>query len=196
MKTIETFMDFICPFSYIGFSILNRVRKEEKDVNYIWYPFILNESTPKEGSEIGDTFDEKKRKKVLKRLESLGSEYDLAFDSGPLIFNSTRAHKAALYARDNGKFYEFAKEVFDAVFKNATNIAKEDVLNKIASSLDLDVNEMNESIDGGKYDSYIEEAKKFAKKYQVNSVPTFIVDEKKKVTDLTNYEDFKTNLFN
>ena len=32
MQNIKTFMDFIWPFSYIGFSILNRIKKEETNI--------------------------------------------------------------------------------------------------------------------------------------------------------------------
>ena len=194
MPQIKTFMDFICPFSYIVFSILNKLRKEENDVEHIWYPYILNENTPIEGSDISKTFDAQKRKTVLKRLNSLGSEYDLEFNNGSLIFNTNRAHEAALYAQDQGKFYEFAKEVFDSVFKRDENIGKKEVLDKIALNLGIDVEGMNKAIDKKVYKECLGKAKQVARDFEVNSVPTFIVDDVKKVTDLKDYESFKADL--
>ena len=163
-------------------------------MEYIWYPYLLSPDTPLEGKKMDGNFDEEKRKAVLKRLKSLGSEYDLEFNNGDVSFNSIRAHKASLYARDNGKFYDFAKEVFDCVFKKDLNIGDEQVLNKIAKSLQLNVEEMNSSIDKGLYDEEIEQAKQAAEKYNVTSVPTVIVDDNKKVTELKKYKHFKADL--
>lgn len=193
MKEIKTYMDFVWPFSYIGFSILNRIKKEE-DISHIWYPYILNPFTPLEGQELNQSFSEEDRKKSLERLESLGSEYGLEFNSGLLIFNTIRAHKATLYARDQGKLYEFAGQVFDAVFKRAENIASKDVLNKLALSVGLDPLEMNQSIDKGEYDDELENAKQVARAYDVRSVPSFIVDGVNKDINLKEYKVFKEEL--
>ena len=194
MQNIKTFMDFIWPFSYIGFSILNRIKKEETNIEHIWYPYILNPDTPLEGQELDKSFSEEQRKKSLERLEALGSEYGLEFNSGPLIFNTVRAHKATLYARDKGKLYEFAKEVFDAVFKRAENIADKDILGKIARSLGLDADDMNNSIDKGLYDEQIKQAKQLARDYNVTSVPSFIVDGVNKNINVKEYKLFKEEL--
>lgn len=163
-------------------------------MEYTWYPYILSPDTPLEGKNMDGNFDKEKRQKVLERLKSLGSEYDLEFNNGDVSFNSNRAHKAALYARDNGKFYDFAKEVFDSVFKKDLNIGTEQVLNKIAKSLELNVEEMNSFIDKGLYDEEMNQAKQAAKKHNVTSVPTFIVDDERSVTDLKEYKHFKADL--
>ena len=105
-----------------------------------------------------------------------------------------RAHKATLYARDKGKLYEFAKEVFDAVFKRAENIADKDILGKIARSLGLDADDMNNSIDKGLYDEQIKQAKQLARDYNVTSVPSFIVDGVNKNINVKEYKLFKEEL--
>lgn len=193
MYIIKTFMDFTWPFSYIGFYILDKLRKEV-DLEHICYPYLLHPNAPEEGINVEQTFSEEQRKKSLERLESLGNDYNLEFNSGSHIYSSTRAHKAALYAKDNNKFYEFAKMVFDSVFKDGKNIGKKQVLDDIASSLDLNIKEMNKAIDDGVYDKYLERAKQASKDYDVKSVPTFIVNNVKKNISITKYESFKENL--
>ena len=42
MKEIIIFSDFACPFSYIGFSIMNRLRKDRQDIEFYFLPYILN----------------------------------------------------------------------------------------------------------------------------------------------------------
>ena len=195
MYNIETFMDFTWPFSYIGFYILDRVRQEE-ELTHTWYPYLLNPDTPLEGIKVEQTFSEEQTKKALERLEYLGSDYNLEFNSGSNIYSSTRAHKATLFARDNNMFYEFAKKVFDSVFKEGKNIGKKEVLNDLALSLNLDVKDMNKAIDSGMYDKYLKEADQIAKDYNVKNVPTFIVDGVKKDINVKQYEEFKKELIN
>ena len=81
MYKIETFMDFTCPFSYIGFYILERLKKEE-NIEHTWYSYLLNPDAPKEGVKVDQTFSEEQKNKALERLELLGSDYNLEFNSG------------------------------------------------------------------------------------------------------------------
>jgi len=53
---------------------------------------------------------------------------------------------------------------------------------------------MNEKIDKGEFDSQIEDARKLSVDYNIESVPTFIVDDERYVTVLKDYERFKKDL--
>lgn len=196
MTTIKTFMDFTCPFSYLGFTILNKLRKEEPDIKHIWFPYILNPDTPLNGSSSDEKFDEEKKKQISDRLNKLGEEYGLKYNNLSCFFNTNRAHRAALYARDKDKFYDFAENTFKAVFERGENIACDEALNQIAESVGLDARDMNSKIDEGLYEDEMKKAQEAKEKYNVDSVPTFIVDETRKVTDLKNYDDFKKDLLN
>ena len=191
MKNIKTFMDFTWPFSYVGFSILDRMRKEKPEVEYLWYPYQLNEDIPEEGKDIFGMFE-----KGYERFSGLGKEYDLVFHDSKKVFNSEMAHKAALFARDNDKFYEFAKEVFKTVWEKGENIGSMETLNNIGLEVGLNIAEMNRCISSGAYDEEMYEAKRMASVFEIESVPTFVVDDKKNVTNLKPYEEFIKDLEN
>ena len=53
---------------------------------------------------------------------------------------------------------------------------------------------MNEEIDSGKFEKQMDEAKILSEKYQIESVPTFIVNDEREVTTLKDYERFKKDL--
>lgn len=191
MKNIKTFMDFTWPFSYVGFSILDRLRKEKPDVEYIWFPYQLDESIPEEGKDMFGRFE-----KGYERFGTLGKEYDLIFNDSKKVFNTELAHKAALFARDNDNLYEFAKEVFKTVWEKGENIGNMEVLNNIGLKVGLNIAEMNRCISSGAYDEEMYEAKRLSSVYEIESVPTFIVDDQKSVTNLKPYREFISDLEN
>lgn len=194
MKNIKTFMDFTCPFCYIGFGILKRLKNEETNIEYTWYPYQLDEDTPLEGRDISDNIPEEKLEESYKRIERLGSEYNLTYNNKHMAYNTNRVHKAALFARDAGKFYEFAEKVFEAVFEKGQNIGEKEVINDIGLQVGINIAEMNSCIDAGGYDEEMQEAKRLANIYEIESVPTFVVNDKKNVTELKEYRDFKKDL--
>ena len=80
------------------------------------------------------------------------------------------------------------------MFKENLNIGQKTIIDEIAKSLELNVKDMNNAIDRGLYDQEIHKASQTAKNYNVTSVPTFIVDEERNVTDLKEYKYFKADL--
>lgn len=194
MNNIKVFSDFTCPFCYIGFSIANKLRKEDPSVAFEWFPFELEPDAPIEGYDFSDKYPIEQIEIGYKRINRLGSEYGLVYNNKFRKSNTHRVHKASLYADKQGKFYEFAEEVFKANFEFGKNIGVPEVINEIGKSVGLDVDEMNKCIDNGDFDKQMEEAHNLVPKYNVESVPTFIVKDDKQVTTLKDYEKFKKDL--
>ena len=194
MTSIKIFSDFACPFCYIGFSIADKLRKENPDINIEWIPYELDQDLPLEGSNLSDSISQQQIDMGYRRIERLGSEYNLIYNNKIRKFNTTRLHKAALYANTVGKYYEFAKEAFKAIFEDGKNVGAPLVINEIGLAVNLNMDEMNKSIDNGDFDKQVEEARTLISVYNIDSVPTFIVNEGKQVTLLKDYEKFKKDL--
>lgn len=194
MINIKVFSDFACPFCYIGFSIADRLRKENKDVNIQYFPYELDPDMPKEGGDLIDSIPQEQIDMSYRRIERLGKEYGLIYKNKTRKFNTTRLHKASLYAEAVGKFYEFSKEAFRYIFEFGKNVGDPLIINEIGLYVGLDIMEMNKKIDNGEFDAQMEEAKKLSEDYNIESVPTFIVNEEKHVTLLKDYEKFKKDL--
>ena len=194
MKEIIIFSDFACPFSYIGFSIMNRLRIDRQDIEFYFLPYVLNPELSLEGGDLGDDLDEETINQGFERVELLGSEYKLNYNNKRKIFNTNRLHLASQYAQEMGKFFSFAEIAFKYIFEYGYNVADIKTINKIGFKIGLDINEMNEKIDSGEYDDTFEISKLMSETYKVDSVPTFIVDKEKKSTELKSYEIFIQDL--
>ncbi len=194
MTSIKIVSDFACPFCYIGFSIAEKLTKEIPDINIEWIPYELDPDLPIEGGDLTDQIPQKQIDMSYRRIERLGSEYNLAYNNKTKKFNTHRLHKAALFARDEGKYYQFAKEAFKNIFEYEKNVGKPVIVNEIGLEVGINIVEMNKRIDEGFYDEEMEEAKNLWSVYEIESVPTFVVNGNKKVTLLKDYERFKKDL--
>ncbi len=194
MTTIKVFSDFACPFCYIGFSIADRIRRENPNVNFEFYPYELEPNAPAEGYDFSDQYPLNQIEEGFKRINNLGSEYGLIYNNKTKKSNTNRLHKASLYAKKENKFYEFGKEAFKAVFEDSKNVADKKVINDIGLVAGLNIVEMNRCIDANNFYEFMEEAKNLTILYNIESVPTFILEDGTKVTELKNYEEFKKDL--
>lgn len=194
MTNIKVFSDFVCPFSYIGFSIADKLRQENPDINFEWFPYELEPDAPTEGYDFADKHPIEQIEMSYKRIQRLGAEYGLVYNNKTKKSNTHKLHKASLYANKEGKFYEFAKEAFKAVFEDGKNVAEAVVVNEIGLAAGLNIVEMNRCIDAGNFDEFMEEAKNLVPIYNIESVPTFILEDGTQVSTLKDYEKFKNDL--
>ena len=197
MLNIKIFSDFACPFCYIGFSIFERLKKEGIKFDAEWYAYEIRPEAPLEGKESTLKFYEEEAQKMDKLFEMIAKfsePYGIKFSKKYISFNTNRAHLAGEYAKTQSKYDEFSKEVFKAYFELFENIADKKTINKIAAKIGLNVDEMNEQIDSGKFDDILLQAMDIAEQYKVENVPTFIINETHKITGVREYEQFKNNL--
>lgn len=196
MTNIKVFLDYACPFCYLGFSIADKLHRERPDIDFEFLPFELSPDSPKEPVDTTDHFPEGELMKSYERIERLGEEYGLTYNNKTKGFNTHRLLLAGMYSKKEDKFFEFSKEAFKAVFEHGKNVAESVVVNEIALKVGLNIVEMNNCIETEDLKDEMERAKNLIPVYAVESVPTFIVDDKKSVTELKPYEDFKNDLLN
>lgn len=194
MTSIKVFSDFACPFCYIGFSIADKLRKENPDVKFEFYPYELEPDASVEGYDFSDQYPMDQIEISYKRINRLGSEYGLIYNNKTKKSNTHRLHKASLYAQKEDKFYEFGNEAFKAIFEDSKNLADPKVINDIGLAAGINIVEMNRCIDAGNFDEFMEEAKNLVSVYNIESVPTFILEDGSQVTTLKDYEKFKKDL--
>lgn len=194
MKNIKVFLDYACPFCYIGFSIANKLRKENEDIEFEFLPYELNPDASLGVGDISKYIPEEQLRESYKRIEGLGSEYGLVYKNKTKKFNTHRLLLAAMYSLKEDKFYEFSIEAFKAIFENGENVGEPVVVNEIGLRAGLNIVEMNNCVDSGDLMEIFKDSKELISVYNVDSVPTFIVDDAKKVTNLKPYEEFKMDL--
>ncbi|HEY6251808.1 MAG TPA: thioredoxin domain-containing protein [Candidatus Angelobacter sp.] len=100
------------------------------------------------------------------------------FKNFPLEFHtdSLLAHKAALAAGEQGKFWE----MHDLIFANQGAIKRDDLIQK-ASQLGLEVKKFIADLDGNKFQSILESDKAEGARLGVTGTPTFFINGKRKI---------------
>jgi predicted DsbA family dithiol-disulfide isomerase len=89
-------------------------------------------------------------------------------------YNSTPAHEAAFWADEQGKGDELRKAIYQAYFRDNTNIGSIDVLADLATGLGLDGAELRQVLEDRRYRGKVLEQFQQAHEVGVTAVPTFV----------------------
>ena len=191
MLNIKIFSDFACPFCYLATGFFDKLKKDGVNFSLEWIPYEMYPHIPLEGKSIESKHPQGYHEKMLEFQNNLGKEYGIKFENQTMDYNTHRALLAGEYAKSVEKYDEFSKNAFKAYFHDLKNLGDLIILNHIAIKSGINVEEMNNLIDSGKFDSNIEEAKKLIKKLQVKGTPTFIINNKHKMVGMRPYEQMK-----
>lgn len=194
MTNFKVFSDFACPFCYIGFIIARKMVEEIPEIQIDFYPYELDMDVPESGLSLEVSIPMEQIEMSYRRIQRLGSEYGLVYNNKTSKFNTGLLHRAALYAKEVGKFYEFSSEAFREIFTEGRNVALKEVVNDIGLKAGLNIQEMMNNIEEGSFEESMEEARELAAAYGIESVPTFIREDGKRITLLKDYEKFKRDL--
>jgi predicted DsbA family dithiol-disulfide isomerase len=94
------------------------------------------------------------------------------------------------FANDFGKMEEMTEALFKAYFTESKNISDYNILGNIGESIGLDKEEAIKFLNSDKYKIQVREDEDLAIKYGISSVPTFIFNNRFKVTGAQSEEIF------
>lgn len=194
MIKMKVFSDFSCPYCYLGLGLINRLIEDGIELDVEWIPFELDPNAALGETDLFTVYPEKYVVGAINKLSRLGEEVNVKYNNINSKFNTRRAHLAGYYAKEHNMYAEYSKAVFKAYFEDVLNVADVDVLNQIAENIGLDITEMNESIDSGKYDSRLAEDLKLGKNYSISSIPTFIINDEFRMSGVREYRAFKEEI--
>lgn len=193
INKILIFSDYAWPFCYIGKGIVDELKKEF-EIEDEWIPYELHPEVSKEGYKVSDLFPGMSVEDMFKNLNNMSNKYGIKFSGVDLISNTHLALLASEYAKEKGKFHEFHDKLFYTYFTQGKNIGDVELLKSIAESIDLNKDEMVKKLEDGSYENNLSEAKKSATQYEVNSTPTFIINDKYAIVGAQSIESFKNVL--
>lgn len=128
---------------------------------------------------------------MFANINSMGNKYGIKFSGADFMANTHKALLASEYAKEKGKFHELHDKLFFEYFYEGKDIGSVELLKSIAESVGLNKEEMIEKIEEGSYEPNLKEAKKLATQYNVNSTPTFIINDKHTIVGAQSIESFK-----
>ncbi len=124
-------------------------------------------------------------------LKAYGSQFGLQFNQLEVLSNSHLSLLAGEFARDYGKFDQYHEAVFKAYFTYGEDIGRSEVIEKILQNLNLDTDKFTAAKNKGVYEDRLKLTTNAAHTNQINSTPTFIINDKYAIIGAQPVEAFR-----
>ena len=176
---VTMFSDFICPFCYIGFETIRKL-KPELDLEIEWRGFEIHPEFPATGvpaEKIYGAVNSDARKAAWGRISAMAEAAGIEMKPPRVLTNSHQALAACEYAREVGRSEEFEERVYRAYFREGENIGDLEVLMKLGADAGLDPNQVEQATRSPKYELKLKNNTLAAHSRGVSGVPTFFVGE-------------------
>ena len=135
---------------------------------------MLRPDTPKEGTprtpRPGESEDE-----LPEPLRSQAQEAGLIMKPPPLTPNSMYSLEATEYAQQQGKFLEFHKAAYKALWEDKQDLGDLSVIGEVAESVGLNSTELLERLKSQEYSPAVMGQYEEALEYGIRGIPTFLV---------------------
>jgi len=176
---ITMYSDFVCPFCYIGFDVIRKL-KSEFDIQLEWRGFQIHPEWPAEGiaaDKLRSAGDLDARHAAWRRIAALAEAEGLEMKAPALLANSRAALLAAELANDQGRGEEFEARVYRAYFNEGGNIGDPAFLARIAAEAGLDPAAVAGTMNSPHYETRLRDNALAADRRGVSGVPTFLIGE-------------------
>jgi predicted DsbA family dithiol-disulfide isomerase len=176
---LQMFSDFICPFCYIGFETVRKL-KPEFGFEIDWRSFQIHPEWPAEGmpaSEYRRGMDPQARRAIWARIEAMAEAAGFTMKSPEVLANSRLALEANEFARECGRQEAFEERVYRAYFNEGLNIGNRGVVTDLAADVGIDRGDLDAAIESNRYSMRLKNNALVARQRGVDGVPTFFLGE-------------------
>jgi len=187
---VIAYSDYICPFCYIGYHRIEKLKKEY-DLAVEWRPFEIHPETPREGALTDELpFPKGYLEMAFANVKRLADEDSLQLKFSEKLPNSRLALYISEFARKKGKFEEFHKLVLEAYWLEGKDIGDKNLLLDLAESVGLNKNEIDVYLGTDEPFKVVQKSLKELRTYGINGVPTFLIEDRL-IVGAQPYEVFK-----
>jgi len=176
---VVMFSDYICPFCYVGFETMRRL-KPEFDFELEWHGFQIHPDWPAEGipaDKLREAGDAAARKATWERITAMADSVGFSMKPPAVLTNSRAALAATEFARESGRDEALEERIYRAYFNDGENIGDASVVARLAGEAGLDAAEVADAIKSPKYEMRLKNNSLAANQRGVNGVPTFFIGE-------------------
>jgi predicted DsbA family dithiol-disulfide isomerase len=176
---IVMFSDYICPFCYVGFETMRRL-KPEFDFQIEWRGFQIHPDWPAEGipsEKVREAGDAAARKATWQRIVAMADAVGFEIKAPTMFTNSRAALAATEFARESGRDEALEERIYRAYFNEGENIGDAGVVARLAAEAGLDAGEVADAIKSPKYEMRLKNNALAANQRGVSGVPTFFIGE-------------------
>ncbi|WP_439143152.1 DsbA family oxidoreductase [Planktotalea sp.] len=184
MVKLDIISDPICPWCFIGKTLLDRALEAEPEHPFEieWHPFQLNPDMPMEGMDRREYLERKfggkeAAVKVYAQIDQHARDVCLELDLGGIkrTPNTLNAHRLIHWAGIEQRQSMIVAAMFRAYFKEGRDISDVEVLADLADTCGMDASLVQRLLATDEDLEGIREKDAGFRKMGVNSVPTFII---------------------
>jgi len=173
---VTVYSDYICPFCYLGYHRLQRLR-DRYDLKINWCFLEIHPETSTQGEAL-DTLDypSQQWQQMLDNMQRLAAEENIPLGKLSFITNSRDALLLAEAAKQCGKkvFYDLHEKLFSAYFVDGRNIGDRNLLRDIAASCAIDYQTIESAWRDEVYAKRLIDNYRSARQHNIQSVPSFV----------------------
>lgn len=176
---IVMFSDYICPFCYIGFETVRRL-KPEFNFELEWRGFQIHPDWPAEGipaDHAREASPSDSRRALWERISAMAEAVGFSMRPPSVLTNSRAALAATEFARESGRDEALEERIYRAYFNDGLNIGDPAVVARLGSEAGLDSAEVADAINSPKYEMRLKNNSLAANQRGVSGVPTFFIGE-------------------
>ena len=178
---VTVFSDYICPFCYIGFVRLEKLR-EKYDLKVNWALIEIHPDNPESGrpvSELG--YSQQQLDEMSRTLAEMADGEDITLSPHTITTNSRRALILAEACKEQGAdiFYAVHRRLFEAYFSEGLNIADPAILLEIVAGAGLTAEFAENAWQDPVYATRLQHNMRAAVELEVTGTPTYFFGDKK-----------------
>lgn len=184
--TIDIWSDVMCPFCYLGDTVLAEAISEFEhgdSVELKYHSYQLMPELGQEPEDLSEIFAQRygadQMKAQHEQLSTQGKAIGIEFNfEKSLAVNTRKAHELNHFAEAQGKGHEMMVKLFEAHFTDGINVADTGALVELAQSIGLDAEKAREALESDEYAELFDQDIKAAKDMGIQGVPFFVFIEK------------------
>lgn len=177
---VTVFSDYICPFCYLGHHRLLKLR-DTYDLKINWCFIEIHPEISSNGEPVSNLdYASEQWQQMLKNLNRIANEENISLEEIEFITNSNNALLLAEATKQCGRelFYTLHEALFHAYFVSKKNIGDKEQLVEIAKSCGIDKETIESAWTDSIYQQRLVENFNTARKYNIQSVPSFVFGKK------------------
>ena len=177
---VAVYSDYICPFCYIGFLRLEKLR-DEYDVDADWRFLEIHPDNPPEGRPVTELgYPPRHWELLMANLARMAEEEGVTLAERTFTTNSRRALKLAQAVREQlpEAFEALNRELYEAYFLRQENIGDPVVLMALAASSGVDREQVDRAWSEPRYEVVLQDNRDSAARMRITGTPTYVFGDR------------------
>jgi len=177
---VAVYSDYICPFCYIGYLRLEKLR-DEYDLDIDWRFLEIHPDNPPEGKPVGELgYPPRQWQMMMDNLARMAEQEGVTLAERTFTTNSRRALRlaAAVRRRQPQAFEALNRELYEAYFLRRENIGDPEVLRAVARACGVDAAVVEEAWDDPGYEAVLTRNQESAVRLGIGGTPAYVFGER------------------